>query len=67
MSGRAPTTTVWGEHALLIWAAAAATLLVLTSLLLAPLLPAVGNIPFDTTEAEVHGMLSSIGTIKNFR
>lgn len=27
----------------------------------------VGNIPFDTTEAEVHALLAQIGSIKNFR
>lgn len=27
----------------------------------------VGNIPFDTTEGEVHSLLSQIGQIKNFR
>lgn len=27
----------------------------------------VGNIPFDTTESEVHSLLSQIGQIKNFR
>lgn len=27
----------------------------------------MGNIPFDTTEAEVHALLAQIGSIKNFR
>jgi hypothetical protein len=64
---RPPTATVWGEADVLNVGKGRDLVQRQTPVDVSVFVSAVGNIPFDTTEAEVHALLSQIGTIKNFR